>query len=237
MSYEFTGLDLSAAVATICPDIQTKISVQPKAIHDERALWREMSCCILSSQVPYELALAASAAVESSALLTTAGDSSIDAMTESLEKVLSMPVLVNGRLRTYRFHRVKARQLATVWDEIRTQGGSIGELLSRFSNASDARRWFTLNALGLGPKQSSMFLRNIGLSYDLAILDRHVLAYMEKLDLIRGPARINQLSGYLELEDALRIHASKVGYPVGLMDWAIWIVMRVARQQKLELQQ
>lgn len=235
MSYEFTGIDLSTAVATICPDIEAQISVKPKVLHDERALWREMSCCILSSQVPYELAQAASAAVETSALLVTAGDLSVDEMAEALAKVLSAPVLVNGSLRTYRFHRVKARQLATVWDEIRRQGGSVGELLSGFQDAVEARRWLTINALGLGPKQSSMFLRNIGLSYDLAVLDRHVLAYMEKLDLFRGTVRISQLRGYLELEEILRKHAREVGYPVGLMDWAIWIVMRVARQQKMEL--
>jgi N-glycosylase/DNA lyase len=74
-----------------------------------------------------------------------------------------------------------------------------------------------------------MFLRNIGASYDLAIIDRHVIAYMGAIGLAPDVrACIGNLSGYGRHETLLQKHANGLGYPVGLLDWAIWIVMRVA---------
>ena len=36
---------------------------------------------------------------------------------------------------------------------------------------------------------------------------------------------------YLTNEELLIQYASGIGYPVGCVDWAIWIVMRVARKE------
>lgn len=78
-----------------------------------------------------------------------------------------------------------------------------------------------------------MFLRNVGASYDLAVLDRHVLNYMAALGIGEAeaiPKGIGTLRAYRRRETDLRDHALSFGYPVGLVDWAIWIVMRVARK-------
>jgi N-glycosylase/DNA lyase len=92
------------------------------------------------------------------------------------------------------------------------------------------REWLVDNAPGIGPKQASMFVRNVGLSYELAILDRHVLNYMIALDITPTPIRqTSALRPYLKGETALRVHADHIGVSVGLLDWAIWIVMRVAK--------
>ena len=53
---------LCRAVAAVCPDIRTRI--EAGAVSDERHLWWELSCCILSSQVPYPLAMAAADAID-----------------------------------------------------------------------------------------------------------------------------------------------------------------------------
>ena len=42
-------------------------------------------------------------------------------------------------------------------------------------------------------------------------------------------AIVSGLTGYMRREQALRSHAKDLGLSVGLMDWAIWIVMRVAK--------
>jgi len=77
-----------------------------------------------------------------------------------------------------------------------------------------------------------MFLRNVGVSYDLAILDRHVLNYMAALGIYSGTGgSIASLAQYRRLEAVLRAHADHLACPVGLLDWAIWIVMRVANRK------
>lgn len=218
---------LTKAVAAICPDIQARMR-DPVLNFDERSLWWELSSCVLSSQVPYALATAAADAIDASHLLQDRGrDSSV--LVEPLIQVLSAPLLVGGRFRCYRFPKSRAAQLAATRGAVTEHGDSLRMLLDRFSDATDARAWLVGNAPGIGPKQASMFLRNVGLSYDLAILDRHVLSYMAALGIYSEPTfSIVGLTQYRKHEAVLRGYAQELDCPVGLLDWAIWIVMRIA---------
>jgi N-glycosylase/DNA lyase len=84
------------------------------------------------------------------------------------------------------------------------------------------------SAIGIGPKQASLFLRNIGYTDELAILDKHVLAYMGISGLaVNLKKAVNSLKGYKDLENILQTHARKFGLSLGYVDQAIWIVMRV----------
>jgi len=79
-----------------------------------------------------------------------------------------------------------------------------------------------------------MFLRNIGASYDLAILDTHVLHFMS----IQGDPRVDvgqvrTLSAYERTEQVLVRYADTIGFPVGYLDWAIWATMKAARELRL----
>ena len=81
-----------------------------------------------------------------------------------------------------------------------------------------------------------MFLRNAGLTYSLAILDRHVLNYMSEVGIgDHSQPYVSGMSTYLRLEQSLREHATRIGYDVGLLDWAIWIVMRADKDPNMEL--
>ena len=59
---------LEAAVVAICPDISARVLESTKS-RDERTLWHELSCCLLSSQVPYSLAVAAADAIDRNGIL------------------------------------------------------------------------------------------------------------------------------------------------------------------------
>ena len=219
---------LSRAVAAICPDIQSHAASGVKP--DERRLWWELSSCILSSQVPYSLAIAAANQIDGEELLCNDCNNS-EALMQRLIEVLSTPLIVEGRHRTYRFPVARARQLAATHAVIAAEKCSLCELVDGFHDALEARAWFVKHVPGIGPKQASMFLRNIGISYELAILDRHVLNYMSKLGIYSGANLfISGLVPYLRHEAALREHAQELDCPVGLLDWAIWIVMRVANR-------
>ena len=195
---------------------------------EEIDLWRELAYCLLGSQVRYELAWAATLAIVDLGALPWTINNRIDAE-HRIHEVLTDGIVLNGRRCTYRFPNVKSNQLAETGDAIMSQAGSLRDFLSGFSDADLLRAWMVRCAPGLGPKQASMFLRNIGLTFDQAVLDRHVVRYMETIELIeKGGHHTTSLSSYRVTEDILRQHAEDLGYRVGLMDNAIWIVMRVA---------
>jgi N-glycosylase/DNA lyase len=177
------------------------------------------------------LAVSAADAVERSGIL---GDRRPKQWLETqLISILQAPLSVDGARRRYRFPEARARQLAATSCRVRQEEVHLQALIDRFPDAKAAREWFVVNAPGFGAKQASMFLRNIGMSYDLAILDRHVLAYMDAIGLLRAlPACSGNLARYSQYEERLRSHALTIACPVGIMDWAIWIVMRVARRQE-----
>lgn len=224
---------LEHAVAVICPEIETRAKRSQKVL-DERNLWWELSCCLLSSQVPYALAVAAADALDKRQLLLGAPECRAE-LTEEIFGILRQPVLVNGSLRNYRFPGSKSVQLACARISVSQECGTLGSLMSAFENAPSARAWLVSNVSGIGPKQASMFMRNAGISYDLAVLDRHVLNYMKAIGLYHGTEQaISKLPQYHRHEITLISHADRLGFAVGLLDWAIWIVMRVARSRDTE---
>jgi N-glycosylase/DNA lyase len=222
------------AVAAICPDIAMRVaSRRPES--SERGLWAELSTCLLSSQVPYPLAVAAAEALDRTGVLHDQRRGE-DELFEKIARILRQPLLVAGRRRFYRFPTARARQLAASRAEVTRFAGNLQPLLLSFGDGVAARAWFVANLPGIGPKQASMFLRNSGVSYDLAILDRHVLNYMAALSIQNElkPFR-SGLAQYCRYEVRLRSYANEIGFPVGLLDWAIWIVMRVASRRDLEI--
>lgn len=217
------------AVSAICPDIEDRV-LRSSNPFNERQLWWELSACILSSQVPYSLAVAAADVIDQEGLLYDVRQMS-ETLPQRLVKVLSEPIMVKGRPRKYRFPVARAQYLATTHTIIKAQQCSLREFVDSFQEVSEARNWFVKYTPGLGPKQASMFLRNAGVSYDLAILDRHVLNYMSKLCLFSGAKLIvTGFAQYIKYEEILRKHAEELNSPVGILDWAIWIVMRVANR-------
>ena len=223
---EYAPSALSRAVAAICPDIQSQAesAVQPC----ERSLWWELSTCILSSQVPYPLAVSAASQIDFQELLLKECVD-VDVLYQKLFDVLAAPLHVEGRLRKYRFPEMRSRQLSVAHHTLTKEYRTLSNFLENSLDADEARSWLISNVPGVGPKQASMFLRNVGASYELAILDRHVLNYMSALGIYSGKNKfISNVKQYCRCESILREHAEEMNCSVGLLDWAIWIVMRVA---------
>ncbi|EKO5121723.1 hypothetical protein P0J07_000593 [Vibrio fluvialis] len=217
-------------MSAVYPDIEERV-VEHK-LSDERHLWWEMSCCILSSQVPYELATSAADAIDSNGCLYTDKYKVSNELENEIKIILSGSFDVLGKLRRYRFPNAKARQIVGAYSAVMAEASSLNGLLQSFESGEYAREWLVKNASGMGPKQASMFLRNCGYTYDLAVLDRHVLNYMGSVGLFnKSSPSISTLKKYLINEKLLKEHANDLGCSVGLLDWAIWIVMRVSNQR------
>jgi N-glycosylase/DNA lyase len=228
MTHRISPGRLTEAVAVVGREVAARVAARAARTTTERHLWWELSCCVLSSQVPYALAVAAADAIDRSGYLWTGlGPADLDG---ALEGILRGELFVSGRARRYRFARSRASHLAATHDAIMRSADRLSFLLGQFEDPVSARKWLVRHAPGLGPKQASMFLRNCGVTYDLAVLDRHVIWYMSEVGLLRSSRRgTGSLSCYSLLEQDLRSHASEIGHAVGLLDWAIWIVARAAK--------
>lgn len=223
-------MSLERAVLAICPDIETRVRRRPRDMWGESDLRLELARCVLSSQVPYALAdAAATRLLERSLLEPRQRD-----YERLLERALTEPICLNGRARRYRFPRTRAEQLATTFRRIAARADGLRGLLESKEEPEVRRSCVMHQVSGFGPKQASMFLRNIGASFELAILDRHLLRYSNALRVTAHPLdAVLTYRKYLELERSLRSYAATIGWPIGYLDWAVWIVMTAARSESM----
>jgi len=97
----------------------------------------------------------------------------------------------------------------------------IKDIITKFSNAQRAREWLVENVDGIGWKEASHFLRNVGFD-DVAILDRHILALMREHGLIDRAPRTLTRRRYLEIEEKLKGLAEKVDLSLAELDLYMW---------------
>lgn len=88
-----------------------------------------------------------------------------------------------------------------------------------------AREWLVKNAFGIGFKEASHFLRNVGVE-ELAILDRHVLSLMKKYGIIDQIPKSITRSRYLLYENQLKKVADQFGEPPGKLDLYLWYLVK-----------
>lgn len=219
---------LDSAIGVLCPEIWDNIQSVSATEYSEEKLWEELVCCVLSSQVKFELSQAVTQNLKRNGLLDL--EVFDDSYEDKLGKYLRSPVMVDGRSVKYRFPNTKAKQIAAARENIYVCGTGLQEMLDKYSKSADLRAALVKLVPGLGMKQASMYLRNVSNSFELAVIDSHVLKYMNVIDLIKKiPSSISKVR-YLTKENILTKYTRKFGYPVGCVDYAIWIVMRVARK-------
>ncbi len=94
-------------------------------------------------------------------------------------------------------------------------------IVKKFKNVQQAREWIQRNIKGIGWKESSHFLRNVGFG-DIAILDRHVLAVLREHRLIDEVPRSFTRRSYLKIEEKLRKFAHGLNLSLGELDLYLW---------------
>jgi N-glycosylase/DNA lyase len=140
---------------------------------------------------------------------------------------LAFEVLASDRLSVrYRFPRSRAGQIAAAARALYWSDWSLSEIL-RATDSPREIRAILIGIPGLGAKQASLFMRNTGVSSDVAVLDCHVLRYLswQGMSGLGGASR--SLSRYEQLEDLLRVDADRLRIPLGELDRMVWLVMRV----------
>ncbi|MBI3004889.1 MAG: N-glycosylase/DNA lyase [Ignavibacteriales bacterium] len=117
-----------------------------------------------------------------------------------------------------RFHKTKAKRLIQVRENFATVTGALSNSMSPF----DLREWLVFHVKGLGYKEATHFLRNIGKNGGLAILDRHILRNLKRFGVIRALPKSLSRKKYFVIEKKFADFAQKVGVPVDELDLLFW---------------
>ena len=101
----------------------------------------------------------------------------------------------------------------------------IWERLRSFDCRHERRDWLVKEKgiKGLGYKEASHFLRNVGFR-GYAILDKHVLNCLFELKIIEEPKPPSTRSKYLTVEEKLRQFAFEIGIDFDEMDLVLWSI-------------
>jgi len=115
----------------------------------------------------------------------------------------------------YRFPNVRSKYIVNSRDVKKDLKG----VLQSF-HGYELRDWFVDNVKGLGYKEASHFLRNIGFD-DYAIIDFHIVDLLVKYKLIEKPKTISKKK-YLEVENVLKDIAKKSDLTLAELDLYLW---------------
>jgi len=118
----------------------------------------------------------------------------------------------------YRFPNARARYIV----EARKHRSKIRSTLTSAPNDAERREWLVENVLGLGYKEASHFLRNIGYS-DVAIIDFHIVDLLASRKIIKKPKNKSlPHKRYLEIERVLASLAERANLSQGELDLYLW---------------
>ncbi|MDP3992562.1 MAG: N-glycosylase/DNA lyase [Nanoarchaeota archaeon] len=106
--------------------------------------------------------------------------------------------------------------------EAREYKDNIKQILNSFSDEKIARNWLAENIKGIGMKESSHFLRNIGYK-NVAIIDFHIIDSLVRNNLIEKPkSKSLTAKKYIEIESILRQLGNKLKMNLGELDLYLW---------------
>jgi len=143
---------------------------------------------------------------------------------ETVETLLNKNLLLEGNedqiskeLSRVRFRYKKAGYIVEARKHFPLRGK-----IKKFSNIYDTRDWLVQNVKGMGYKEASHFLRNIGFGEELAILDRHILKNLKFLGVIDEVPHSLPRKKYFEIEKKMKKFSEKIKIPMCHLDLVLW---------------
>lgn len=132
--------------------------------------------------------------------------------------------LTQALLGVHRYPNARSKYIVHSRDALNeTVGMRLREKLASFADNDERRDWLVRDKAikGLGYKEASHFLRNIGYK-GYAILDKHVLNSLAELKIIDEAKPPNTRFKYLKVEGKLRQFAIDVKIDLDEMDLVLW---------------
>jgi N-glycosylase/DNA lyase len=176
------------------------------AFHGDERIWEEMVYCFFTGGCSAKMGLR-----------------SVDSVRPLLKKG-SQPELAKALTGVHRYPNARSHYVAHSREFLRNSFDfQIKTKLESFDCSYERRDWLVREKgiKGLGYKEASHFLRNIGFR-GYAILDKHVLNCLAELKIINDPKPPSTRSRYLMVEESLRQFARDVGIDFDEMDLVLW---------------
>ncbi|HEY5593709.1 MAG TPA: N-glycosylase/DNA lyase [Nitrospiria bacterium] len=169
-------------------------------------IFKELCFCILAANSSAEMGMKTLAAIE-------------DIVLEA-----DLPTLRNRLNRGFRYWRVRPSYIVHTRDYLRREYGfKLRELLQSFPDQESRRAFLARNKdiKGIGWKEASHFLRNIGYR-GYAILDKHIRNCLCELGVIRRSRKPLSPDRYRRIERAMRAFSDRIGIDMDELDLLLW---------------
>ena len=146
---------------------------------------------------------------------------------EAIRDVLpdgSLRVLRNRLKGIHRFPNYRPAYIIHTREYLKREHGfKLKELIASIEDPYERRDFFARNRdiKGIGYKEASHFLRNIGFS-GYAILDKHILNTLYELGVIESPKPPVTRQKYIAIENSLKQFADDTGIPMDELDLLLW---------------
>ncbi len=120
-----------------------------------------------------------------------------------------------------RFHNKKAEYLVGAREKFKEGGFARLAEATHSGSEKEARDILLKEVKGIGWKEASHYLRNVGRGKTIAILDRHILKNLALHGAIEMPKSLTKKK-YLEIEKKMEGFCRKLGIPMNHLDLLFW---------------
>ena len=190
------------------PEIKKKLGEFENIIRNasEEEIFEELVFCIFTAGTSAKMGLSALRAVRG--MLPGASEDELRAKLRGV----------------YRFPNVRSKHVVHTRNYLADRYGlRLRPLLLSFEDPIERRDFFALNKdiKGLGFKEASHFLRNVGFR-GYAILDKHILQCLFELGVTESARAPHSRSKYIEIESRFKKFTEKNGFDFDEMDLFLW---------------
>ena len=116
----------------------------------------------------------------------------------------------------YRFPNIRSEYIV----KARGHKDNLEKMIKTNDDINGLRDWIVKNIKGIGYKEASHFLRNIGYK-NYAIIDFHIVDLMVKNNLIEKPKNMTKTK-YLKIEELLKSIGNKLNLNMAELDLYLW---------------
>jgi N-glycosylase/DNA lyase len=173
----------------------------------DRAIFEELCYCILTAG--------------SSAKM---GMRTVEALKDIIRSGSEKDLRQRARAHSVRFWRLRPSYIVHTREYLDEACGlKLKRLIGSFDDRDTRRDFFAKNkgVKGIGYKEASHFLRNIGFP-GYAILDKHILNSLREMGVISARMRPTTRAGYLAIEIKLEQFSKEIGIDMDHLDLLLW---------------
>lgn len=200
-------MEIEKLYESIKEEIDKKIEEYKEAFnYDNKDFFAEIAFCILTPQSKALNAWKIIQTLKENELLFTADS-------DTLENYLN----------SIRFKKTKAKRLVSLREKLSINGSlEAKKIIFNGDDVFKIREWLVKNIDGFGYKEASHVLRNLGFGENVAILDRHILRNLLKLEVIDEIPKTLTPKKYMDIEEKMRKYSSKIDISMDRLDLLFW---------------